>query len=426
MTLSGATAAFAPAAGPVTAQAAATAVRRQRKRIGLRCSAVYAGQKRTGEGTRSGGAALTACVTGATGFVGGHVARLLSERGDEVRVTYRDSARLSRLGGVDVDPVKADVLDRGAMRRAVRGCEVVFHSAGYVNSRPAERVWRINALSPRVVVEAAAAEGVRRVVLTSTVAAIGTAPGDEVADETHVYRAGGAGMTYADSKHEGELEALAAGARHGVEVVVVNPSYVLGVPVERGNPGETSTRTVANYLLGRLPAVVDGATNVVDVEDVAAGHLLAAESGRPGERYVLGGYNIAWGDLIDRIAARSGDRHPLVVLPRDVAALARLQDELGLPGPIAPEALILMAQNWRYSSRKAKRELGYRTRPLDRTLGATIDWCRELIAAGAFADRGASTLALASAWVRTAERLGLGRGLRVAERWVGRRLVAGQ
>src|SRR3954465_6960175 len=155
MTLPGATAAPAPAAGPVTAQAAATAVRRQRKRIGLRCPAVYAGQKRTGEGTRSAEpAATTACVTGATGFVGGHVARLLSERGDEVRVTYRDSARLSRLGGVDVEPVKADVLDRGAMRRAVRGCEVVFHTAGYVNSRPAERVWRINALSPRVVVEA--------------------------------------------------------------------------------------------------------------------------------------------------------------------------------------------------------------------------------------------------------------------------------
>jgi dihydroflavonol-4-reductase len=368
---------------------------------------------------------LKACVTGATGFVGGHVVRLLAERGDDVRATFRDAQRLGRLEGIDAEAVKADVLDRGALRRAVRGCEIVFHAAGRVNSRPADQVWKINALSPRLVVEAAAAEGVRRVVLTSTVAAVGTAPGDEVADETHVYRPGGPGMVYADSKHEGEVEAVAAGARHGVEVIVVNPSYVLGVPVDRSKPGETSTRTVANYLLGRLPGVVDGATNIVDVEDVAAGHLLAAERGVPGERYILGGYNLAWVDLIDRIAAQSGVHHPLFVLPRDVAALARIQDELNLRGPIAPEALILMAQNWRYSSRKAKRELGYKTRPLDRTLAATIDWCSELIGSGAFAGRGLSALSLASAWMRGAERIGLGSGLRTLERYAGRRLVAG-
>jgi dihydroflavonol-4-reductase len=386
---------------------------------------VREGDARQGE-PRSEGAALTACVTGATGFVGGHVARLLTERGDSVRATYRNSSRLARLERIELEPVKADVLDRAAMRRAVRGCELVFHTAGYVNSRPAERVWRINALAPRVVVEAAAAEGVRRVVLTSTVAAIGTAPGDEVADEAHVFRPGGAGMVYADSKHEGELEAMAAGARHGVEVVVVNPSYVLGVPVDRSQPGETSTRTVANYLLGRLPGIVDGATNIVDVEDVAAGHLLAAERGVSGERYILGGYNVAWVDLIDRIAAQSGTHHPLLVLPRDVALLARLQAEVGIRGPIAPEALMLMAENWRYSSRKAKKELGYRTRPLERTLGETIEWCRELIASGAFSDRGLSPLSVASAWMRGAERIGLGAGLRRLERYAGRRLVAGQ
>ena len=388
---------------------------------------MYARDTPKGEGRRSAERAYTtACVTGATGFVGGHVARLLAERGDAGRATYRDSARLSRLEGIAAEPVKADVLDRGAVRRAVRGCEIVFHTAGYVNSRPPERVWRINALSPRVVVEAAAAEGVRRVVLTSTVAAIGTAPGDDVADEAHVYRPGGPGMVYADSKHEGEMEAVAAGARLGVEVVVVNPSYVLGVPVDRSNPGETSTRTVANYLLGRLPAVVDGATNIVDVQDVAAGHLLAADRGVSGERYILGGYNVAWVDLIDRLATQSGMHHPVIVIPRDVALLARMQGEFGLRGPIAPEALILMAQNWRYSSRKAKRELGYKTRPLERTLGETIEWCQELIANGSFAGRGMSPLSVASAWMRGAERVGFGAGLRRLERYAGRRLVAGQ
>jgi dihydroflavonol-4-reductase len=218
---------------------------------------------------------MKALVTGATGFVGGHVARVLTERGDDVTVTYRDPERLARLRGLDVREAKADVLDRGSLRRAVRGCEIVYHTAGYVGSKPAETVWRMNALAPRLVVEAAAAEGVGRVVVTGSVAAVGPARAGESADEDDVYR-GGDGA-YADAKHEGEAEAFAAGARLGVEVVSVDPSYVLGVPVDRSQPGETSTRIVANYLLGRLPAVVGGGTNIVDVEDVAEGHLLAAD-----------------------------------------------------------------------------------------------------------------------------------------------------
>ena len=140
----------------------------------------------------------------------------------------------------------------------------------------------MNALAPRIAVEAAAAEGVARVVVTSSVAGIGPAPPGEVGTEDDPFRGGGLGLTYVDSKHEGEVEAFAAGARLGVEVVVVNPSYVLGVPVDRSQPGETSTRTIGNYLRGRLPAVVDGHTDIVDVRDVARGHLRAAERGRPG------------------------------------------------------------------------------------------------------------------------------------------------
>jgi dihydroflavonol-4-reductase len=369
-------------------------------------------------------AAVNVCVTGATGFVGGHVARLLAERGDATRVTYRDRSRLNRLSELDVEPVRADVLDRGALRRAMRGCDQVFHTAGYVGSHPVDRVWAMNALSPRLLVEAAAAEDVGRVVLTSSVAAIGSAPEGRVADEQHVYR-GGPGLAYGDAKHEGETEALAAAARLGVELVIVNPSYVLGVPVDRTQPGETSTRVVGNFLLGRLPAVVDGATNIVDVEDAAAGHLLAASEGRPGERYILGGYNLGWVDLIDRISEISGVRYPLLVLPRQVSTLARVQDNLGVPSLIASEAFSLMAQNWRYSSRKAKRQLGFTARPLVVTLGATIDWYRELIERGAFRGARLSRLSATALGVRAAERLGVMAGLRFAERQTGRRLVTG-
>jgi dihydroflavonol-4-reductase len=262
------------------------------------------------------------------------------------------------------------------------------------------------------------------VVLTSSVAAIGPVRAGEVGSEDDLYRGGGLGLTYADAKHEGEAEALAAAARMDVELVIVNPCYVLGVPVDRSYPGETSARTVANYMRGRLPAVVDGETDIVDVEDVAAGHLLAAEKGKPGERYVLGGHAIDWVDLIDRIAHISGVRRPLVVIPREVAGLAKLQSELGLPGPISPQAYVLMAQNWSYSSAKARRELGYRARPLIQTLEATIEWCRELIAHDAFEGRPTS-LSLAAQGLALGDRLGLISVLRAAESRVGRRLVAG-
>jgi dihydroflavonol-4-reductase len=367
----------------------------------------------------------TTLVTGATGFVGGHVARALAERGDSVRVSFRDQARLSRLEALDVEPVRADVLDRASLRRAMRGCELVFHAAGFVGSRPPERLWQVNALSPRVVVEAAAAEGVRRVIHTSTVAAIGTAPHGELADETHVYRAGEFGLTYGDSKHEGEVEALAAGARLGIDVVVVNPSYVLGVPVDPTQAGETSTRVIGNFLAGRLPAVVDGSTNIVDVDDVAEGHLLAAERGVPGERYILGGYNLAWVELIDRLAVTAGLERPLIVLPTEVGKLARWQAELGARWPVAPEAFALMAQNWRYSSRKAKRELRYKTRPLDATIQRTVDWYTELHRQGSFDPRNVTALSLAALGMRVADRLGLVAGLRAAERYTQRRLVTG-
>src|SRR5438309_5861028 len=364
-------------------------------------------------------------VTGATGFVGGHVAGRLAERGDQVRVTYRDPERLERLGHLGLEPVRGGGLDRASRRRALRGADIVFHTAGFVGSRPRERVWELNALSPRVVVEAAAAEEVGRVVLTSSVAAVGRAPHGEAADETTVYRGGEFGLADGDAKHEGEAEVLAAGARLGVEVVVVNPAYVLGVPVDPYQPGETSTRVVGNFMLGRLPAVVDGATNVVDVEDVARGHLLAAAKGKPGERYILGGYNLTWVELIDRLAVDSDVRRPLLVLPREVGALARLQGDLRLPGLIAPEAFALMAQNWRASSRKAKRELGYRTRPLDATIKATLEWYRDLITRGAIPRSGRSVLSVTAAGMRAADRLGLIAGLRTAEAYLGRRLVAG-
>jgi dihydroflavonol-4-reductase len=320
--------------------------------------------------------------------------------------------------------VQANVLDRAALRRAFKGARVVFHAAGFVGTRPAEEVWKVNALSPRLAVEAAAAEGVELVIVTSSVGGVGPAVHGRLGNEGDVYRGGGLGLTYVDSKHEGESEALAAGARHGVDVVVVNPAYVLGVPVDRTQPGETSTRIVGNYLRGRLPAIVDGTTNIVHVEDVALGHLQAAERGRAGERYILGGENVRWVDLIERVAELGQVRHPLLVIPREVAETIASVGSVSGGVLISPEAFSLMAQDWRYSSNKAAKELGYKPRRLDVTLRETVDWYLELMRDGVL-DRGSpSVMSLGSLGVRLAGRTGGLRVLHALEGWTGRRLVA--
>jgi dihydroflavonol-4-reductase len=368
---------------------------------------------------------VKALVTGATGFVGAHVVRALTERGDEVRVSYRDPERLEALRGLHYRRAKTDVLDFRAMRRALRGMDVLFHVAGYVASSPIERVWQLNAQGPVVAVEAAAAEGVRRVVLTSTISAIGLAEGDEPADERTRYPKEWLGLVYPDSKHVGERAAIEAAVRHGIELVVVNPAYVLGVPVNRAQPGETSTRTIGNYLRGRLPAVIDSPMNFVDVADVAAGHLLAADRGTPGERYILGAKNLTWPELIDRVAELSDVRYPIMVLPSGIGRVARIRESLGIPGAISAEATNLMGRNWRFSSAKARRELGYRPRELDETLAATIEWYFELIDGQAFSDSRGSNLSRIADSMRLASRLGLLVPIRVGQRVSGRRLIAG-
>jgi dihydroflavonol-4-reductase len=368
---------------------------------------------------------MKVCVTGATGFVGAHVARLLAERGDEVRVAYRNPDRLDALKGVEFRRAKTDVLDFASMRRAVRGAEVLFHVAGYVGSSPAERVWRLNAHSPVVAVEAAVAEGVRRVVVTSTISAVGPPSDGRLADESTEYPEDWLGLAYPDSKHEGELAALEAGERHGIEVVVVNPGYVLGVPVNPSQPGETSTRTIGNYLRGRLPGVMASSMNFVDVEDVAKGHLLAADRGTPGERYILGGENLTWPQLIQRIADVSGVHFPVLVLPSEIAWVGRVREAIGLPGPVSAEAYDLMGKEWRFSSRKAERSLGYRAGPIDESLLATVEWYLELIDAGAFGDSHRSGLSQFAGGMRLLDRLGLLSPIRIGQRMVGRRVFVG-
>jgi dihydroflavonol-4-reductase len=314
-------------------------------------------------------------LTGATGFIGSHVARQLAERGDDLRLTVRENSPTEGLADIEHEAVKCDLLDRRAVRRAVNGVDKVFHCAGLVSlrERDAERVFEVNVLATRMLLEECLRAEVERVVFTSSVAAIGPAPRGRTADETQVFTAGYLGIPYVNSKHEAETEALRLAA-HGLPVVCVNPSFVYG----RGDVHGGSTSLVRRFMLGRIPVYTDGALNVVDVQDVARGHLLADEKGEPGERYILGNRNYTWDRLFADLARVSGVEPPPLKLPPQVAIRMAELLERG-PGrpPVTAVEVRSASQWWSYKNNKAKRELGWTTSPHEDTIEATVQWYRE-------------------------------------------------
>lgn len=315
-------------------------------------------------------------LTGATGLVGSHVARALVQRGDDVRLTVRQSSRDDNLRALreDCETVRADVHDRRALRRALKGVDRVFHIAGLTSLRASpETLYRVNVKGTETVLEECLRAGVERVVYTSSVAAIGPARRGSTADETQVFAPGGYGIPYVNSKHEAEVAALRLAAR-GLPVVIVNPAHVFG----RGDLYRSSTDLVRRFLMRRLPAYVDGALNIVDVADVAAGHLAAGERGVPGERYILGNRNYTLDRLFADLARVSGVQAPALKLPVP-AALAFAAAAERLPGkpPITQVEVRAGAMWWTYRSTKAKRELGWKPGHHEDTLEATVAWYRE-------------------------------------------------
>ena len=308
-------------------------------------------------------------VTGATGFIGSYVARALAERGDDVRCTVRSTSALDAIAALDVETVKADVADRAAVRRAMRDVERVFHIAGLTSLRaPADVLQRANVIGTRVVLGEALRAGVERVLHTSSVAAIGPAEPGTTADEQHIWRS--CGLAYADSKYAAELEALRFGAQ-GLQVVTVNPSHTLGW----GDLGRSSTDVVRRFLLRRIPAYVDGTLNVVDVEDVARGCLLAEALGRPGERYILGNRNYTWDRLFSDLARASGVEAPPIRMPLPAAlAFAELSERAPGPSLITVDEVRGASQRWAFRSTKARKELGWTTRPHEETVERTVAW----------------------------------------------------
>jgi len=310
-------------------------------------------------------------LTGATGFVGAHLARALAERGDELRITVRESSDTREVDDLDAEQVRCDVLDRRAVRRAMKGVDRVFHAAGVTSMRPddADRMFEANVGGARIVLEESLRADVDRVLFVSSAAAFGPAPWGGAGDESQLYTGAELRIPYVSSVHEAEGEALRLAAA-GLPLVCVNPAGVFGP----GDTHVTSTRLVRSFLLGRVPVYADGAVNVVDVRDVARGALLADARGEVGERYILGGRNFTFDRLFADLGRLSGIEPP-VKIPRGLAVAGAGVLGFG-PGRtvLAPHEVAAASQYWTYRSGKARRELGWEARPHEETLADTVAW----------------------------------------------------
>jgi dihydroflavonol-4-reductase len=310
-------------------------------------------------------------VTGATGFIGSHVARLLAERGDEVVLAVEKNSPDAAIAGLDLKRVRCDVLDRRSVRRALAGAERVFHCAGVTWARPgdAERVFEVNVEGTKLVMSECLRAGVERVVYTSSAAVVGPAQPGKTADETQLFTAGRLGIPYVNSVHEAEVEAMRVAA-HGLPLVCVNPGVCFGA----GDHLLASTRLVRSFLLGRIPVYTDGAASVVDVRDVAEAHLLADERGQVGERYILSGRNFTFERLFADLGRLSGIDPPVRLPARAAQAAASVLGVGGRGWPLTPLEVRAASQWWTYRSNKAARELGWKARPHEETLEATVSW----------------------------------------------------
>ena len=322
-------------------------------------------------------------VTGATGFVGFHVAQQLAARGERVRLLARPGSRRDNITALPADlvePVSGDLTDAASLARAVQGCDTIYHVAADYRlwSRNPGDLYRANVEGTRNLLAAALEAGVQRVVYTSTVGALGIprdgSPGSEVTPVSIRDMIG----HYKRSKFLAEEEARLFAAR-GLPIVIVNPS----TPVGENDIKPTPTgRIIVDFLNRKLPAYVDTGLNLIDVRDVAAGILLAREHGRTGERYILGNRNIALGHMLQMLEQVTGLAAPKVRLPYAVAWCAVGAENLfatRLLGrtPVHPFEGVKMARHKMYfDASKAIRELGLPQSPVEHALSRAVAWFR--------------------------------------------------
>ncbi len=310
-----------------------------------------------------------ALVTGASGFIGWHVARLLLERGGRVRALCRPASKIKDL---DVEKITGDLRDPDSLARAVEGCGTVYHvAADYRLWAPhPEELYQSNVEGTRGLIAAAKHAGVERFIYTSTVGCI--EPPDETRPVTLEQMSG----AYKRSKFLAEVAAL---EERELPIVIVNPTAPIGDHDVKPTP---TGAIILDFLKGDLPAFIDTGLNLVDVRDVAKGHLLAAERGRAGERYILGCENLTLEQILQKLAALTGRKAPTVKLPYAVAYAAGLittawAQVSGKP-PRAPIDAVKMAKKKMFVSHaKAAAELGYAPGPIEEAMRRAVEWFQQ-------------------------------------------------
>jgi dihydroflavonol-4-reductase len=320
-------------------------------------------------------------VTGASGFVGAAVARKLLDAGQAVRVLMRPGSDRRNIEGLDVEVIEGDLLAPETLAPAVKGCRSLYHvAADYrIWTRDPAAMFRANVDGSAAIVRAAADAGAERIVYTSSVAVLGNPgdghPGDEDTPVTYDDMIG----PYKQSKYRAEERIRELAAKEGWPVVIVNPSTPIGPRDVKPTP---TGRIVIDAAQGKMPVYVDTGLNVAHVDDVAAGHLLAFDKGRIGERYVLGGENMALSEILRVIAELTGGKPPLFGVPTGLIMPIAYVSEAwcrltgGEKPMVAPDEVRMAKKKMFFSWDKAARELGYAPRPASDALADAVAWFR--------------------------------------------------
>ncbi len=319
-------------------------------------------------------------VTGATGFLGSHVARALADVGAELRLLVRPTSNLKNLEGLKAETAVGDLRDAASLERAMSGCDTVFHVAADYRLwvLDPEEMYRSNVEGTRAILEAARKNGVGRVVYTSSVATMGFTGNGQPADENSPVALADMIGPYKRSKFMAEQIALEAG-RGGMHVVTVNPTTPVGEQDVKPTP---TGRIVVDFMKRKFPAYVETGLNLVDVQECARGHVAALEKGRPGERYILGGENLTLKQILDTLGNITGLPSPTIKLPYFFAFATGVIDE-AITGrllkrePRATVDTVRMGKKKMFaSSSKAERELGWKIVPVEAALRRAVEWFR--------------------------------------------------
>ncbi len=321
-------------------------------------------------------------ITGAAGFIGSAVLRQILAAGHDVRALVLPESDCQNLAGLPVEIVYGDITDRRSLDRAMVGCSMLFHVAGDYRlwiPKPSE-VYENNVVGTRNVMLAAMEAGVKRVVYTSSVATLGLTPDGSPADEETPSLLSDMIGDYKRSKFMAEAEVRRLADEQGLPAVIVNPSAPMGPRDIKPTP---TGRIIVDAASGRMPAYVDTGLNVVHVDDVAAGHLLALERGKVGERYILGACNLTLKEILHILANLTGQSPPRIRLPHSfVFAVACLSEAWArLVSKTEPRATLIGVKLARkkmfFSIEKAKRVLGFKPRPVEEALRDAVEWFRE-------------------------------------------------